>query len=255
MISTEFDGNVLEKWLNEEKTAKINGWDFSHIDGRYKEYPLPWNFREIIHKYLNKDHKLLDIDTGGGEFLLTLKHNNTLTYATEGYMPNVQLCREKFGKLGINFKEMTAYSDMPFEDNFFDVVINRHGSYDAEEIYRILKPGGVFITQQVGEDNDRGFIEMLLPGSRKPFSGHNLANQVKLFENAGFKVCESAEVMVPIEFYDSSALVWFAKIIEWEFEGFSVQKCFDRLLDVEREIRGNGCVKGYAHRFFMVMKK
>ena len=38
--------------------------------------------------------KLLDFDTGGGEFLLSLGHPCENTAATEGYPPNVELCRE-----------------------------------------------------------------------------------------------------------------------------------------------------------------
>lgn len=34
----------------------------------------------------------------------------------------------------------------------------------------------------------------------------------------------------------SGAFVWFARIIEWEFPGFSVERCFDRLLRMQ-EIR------------------
>ncbi|WP_365845908.1 hypothetical protein [Clostridium sp.] len=38
----------------------------------------------------------------------------------------------------------------PFEDNTFDIVINRHESYCVSEVKRILKTDGIFIAQQVG---------------------------------------------------------------------------------------------------------
>ncbi|MBR5309015.1 MAG: class I SAM-dependent methyltransferase [Clostridia bacterium] len=248
--------NELRKlWLSEESIAKIHGWDFSHIEGKYREHPLPWSYADIIKKYLTPTAKILDIDTGGGEFLLSLGHPYKNTSATEGYPPNVVLCREKLGVLGIDFREASDYSSLPFDDEEFDIVINRHGSYVPSEIYRILKKGGLFITQQVGEDNDRELVRMLLPKCEKQFGGHNLALQKKLFEDAGFTALESDEAFVPLEFYDTSALVWFAKIIEWEFCGFSVEDCFDELCKVEQEIRQEGKVWGYAHRFYMVLKK
>lgn len=53
----------------------IHGWNFSHIYGRYSEEEnLPWDFRTVINKYLKNDMKLLDMETGGGEFLLSLSH-------------------------------------------------------------------------------------------------------------------------------------------------------------------------------------
>ena len=62
-------------WKEEERVAHIHGWDFSHIRGRYEEeQDLPWDYAEIIGRYLTDDMRLLDYDTGGGEFLLSLKH-------------------------------------------------------------------------------------------------------------------------------------------------------------------------------------
>ena len=61
---------LLNQWLYEQETAHIKGWDFSPIRGRYKEEDdLPWDFRNIIKFYLKDTDYLLDMETGGGEFL------------------------------------------------------------------------------------------------------------------------------------------------------------------------------------------
>ena len=244
-------------WETEEQNAKMKGWNFNHIEGRFYsgEDILPWDLSEIICRYNFPNCRILDIDTGGGEFLLSLGHSFSLTSATEGYPPNVVLCKEKLGKLGIDFHEMTDYTKMPFADGQFDIVINRHGNYDANEIFRILKPNGLFITQQVGEDNDFELVKSLFPDARKRFSGHNLEKQSEIFRKVGFEILEQNEVYRPIKFYDTDALVWFAKIIEWEFVDFSVSKCFDSLLSVEKEIIQNGFTSGRIHRFYFVAKK
>lgn len=66
---------LINIWKTEEHVAHIHGWDFSHIEGRYtEETDLPWDYRHIILNYLKPEMKLLDIDTGGGEFLLSLHH-------------------------------------------------------------------------------------------------------------------------------------------------------------------------------------
>lgn len=135
---------LLQAWLQEEEIAHIHGWDFSYIKDRYEEgKDLPWSYRDIIAKYLSPDMKVLDIDTGGGEFLLSLHHPHQNLAATESYPPNVKLCREILLPLGVDFKEMDGCDGhYPFEDQSFDMVINRHGEFNPEEIYRILKPGG-----------------------------------------------------------------------------------------------------------------
>lgn len=248
---------LREYWKAEESIARIKGWDFSHIDGKFKskENEMPWNYKRVIQKYMKDSDRILDIDTGGGEFLLSLNHPYELTSATEGYAPNAALCKQTLGPLGIDFREMKNYACMPFEDEEFDIVLNRHGAYDAKEIYRVLKPGGIFITQQVGEDNDWELIKRLLPEAKKKFPGHNLQKQVKLFEQNGFTVLEQDEVYRPIYFYDTGALVWFAKIIEWEFIDFSVSRCFEQLLEIEKEIKEQGFIEGTVHRFYFVVKK
>ncbi len=252
------DVNELRtKWLAEEEHAQMKGWEFSHIEGKFhsEEYNMPWDYKTVIQKYLKPTDKILDMDTGGGEFLLSLRHPYHLTSATEGYAPNVALCREIFAPLGVDFREMEDESQMPFDDATFDIVLNRHGSYDPKEIYRVLKPGGLFITQQVGEDNDWDLVQLVLPGKEKSFPGHNLEKQSKLFTDAGFTSLEQDETYKPIQFFDTSALVWFAKVIPWEFTDFSVDRCFDRLLEVENKIREHGFVEGKVHRFYFVMRK
>lgn len=87
---------LKESCLKEEEIAHIKGWDFSHIRDRYdEEDDIPWDYKSIILSYLKDDMKLLDYDTGGGEFLLSLSHPYKNTSATEGYPPNVLLCKEK----------------------------------------------------------------------------------------------------------------------------------------------------------------
>lgn len=192
---------------------------------------------------------------GGGEFLLSLKHPFDRTAATEGYAPNVELCKRKLLPLGIDFKEMHDYSRMPFENERFDLVINRHGNYDIAELHRVLKKGGLYITEQVGEENDRELVNLLLPGTPKPFSGLNLKWQRCLFEQAGFEILQAEECMRPIQFYDVGALVWFAHIIEWEFPDFSVDKCFAQLCEAQKMLDENGVIEGWIHRYLIVAKK
>lgn len=244
-------------WKSEENVAHMKGWDFSYIENRFKTYEneLSWDYKEIVEKYLTPEAKILDIDTGGGEILLSFHHPYYLTTVTEGYAPNVKLCEETLGTLGIRVCEITDYANMPFADDEFDIIINRHGAYDVKELYRILKPGGVFITQQVGEENERELIEFLLPKCEKAFPGMNLEHQKALFEQMKFQVLMGKEEFKPIEFYDVGALVWFAKIIEWEFVGFSVEKCFERLLEVQSIVECEGCIRGRVHRYLIVARK
>lgn len=246
---------LKEICLKEESTAHINGWDFSHIEGRCKEESLPWDYRQTILEYLKPEHRLLDIDTGGGEFLLSLSHPHSQTSATEGFPPNIELCKKMLRPLGIDFRAADAEKELPFPDEYFDIVINRHGSFNVREILRVLKKDGLFITQQVGEENDRALVKLLLPNAEKPYPGWNLQNVIKSLEDCGFETIKSKEAFPPIRFFDVRALVWFARIIKWEFPSFSVENCFDRLIEVQKHLLEKGFIESRTHRFLIVAKK
>mgnify|MGYP003309180735 CR=1 FL=1 len=142
--------------LEEEKIAHIHGWDFSHINGRFSEDEnFGWDYKETVIKYLKNDMKLLDIDTGGGEVLLSFSHPYENTCVTENYSPNVELCKNVLSPLGIVVRQADAGKTLPFDDSTFDIVTDRHGDFNASEIFRVLKPGGIFLIgmESNGSDN------------------------------------------------------------------------------------------------------
>ena len=247
---------LKELWKQEEAIAHIHGWDFSHIADKYEEEnDIPWDYDSLIRQYLKKDMKLLDYDTGGGEFLLSLGHPYENTAATEGFPPNVKLCQEKLIPLGIDLKECSDPARLPFDDSSFDLVINRHGDFCPEELRRVLKPGGLFITQQVGDRNDLDLVRMVFPDTKDPASGLHLSVQQRAFEQAGFEIVRAEEHFGQIRFYDVGAFVWFARIIEWEFPGFSVDSCFDRLLQMQAQLEEKGSIDGTTHRYLIIARK
>jgi hypothetical protein len=66
---------------------------------------------------------------------------------------------------------------------------------------------------------------------------------------------QADEAYGPIRFYDIGAFVWFARIIEWEFPGFSVESCFEELLKMQAILEDNGYVEGTIHRYLIMAKK
>lgn len=248
--------HLINLWKQEESIAYIHGWDFSHLDGRFTEQEdLPWNYREVILRYLRPEMKLLDIDTGGGEFLLSLHHPAKHTSATEAYPPNVRLCGEILPPLGIHFREADGRGQLPFEDAAFHMVINGHGAFNPQEAYRVLKDGGLFITEQVGAENDRELVELLLGKTDIPFPDQYLEIVSRQFRDAGFHILHEEECFRPIRFFDIGALVWFARVIPWEFPNFSVDACLNRLLAAQEILEQKGCVEGRIHRFLLVAEK
>ena len=250
------ENELIEDWKSEEEIAHIHGWDFSHIDGRYMEDTnFPWDYRQVIGEYLTSDMMLLDIDTGGGEFLLSLGHPYKNTSATENYPPNVQLCKEILLPLGIDFRQADGKGELPFDDGTFDIVINRHGDFNPREIYRVLKSGGIFVSQQVGAENDRELVKLLCGDLPLPFPEQYADKAANAFRKEGFSILRQEECFSPIRFYDVGALIWFARVLPWEFINFSVDTHIENLVKAQHVLEEKGYIEGKTHRFLLVALK
>ncbi|GJM83496.1 hypothetical protein HMSSN139_59920 [Paenibacillus sp. HMSSN-139] len=58
-----------------------------------------------------------------------------------------------------------------------------------------------------------------------------------------------------MKFRDVGALVYFAKIIEWEFTGFSVDRCFDKLCELQNKVEQTGHASSREHRFVILARR
>ena len=252
----KYNKDELLKYLEEEESKTFSGWDFSYLDGRWSDEDLPWDYKKIVLDYLKDDYKLLDIGTGGGEFLLTLKHPYNNTCVTEGYKPNYELCIEKLSQLGItvyNYSGDELLKDIP--DNSFDIVINRHESYIEKELFRILKPNGLFITQQVGSYNNKELATFFDENHQDSFPEMTFDASLKRLKDNGFNIIFSDEYYPILKFYDLVAIAYFAKIIEWEFLNFNVRDNIDKFMILQDELEKNGYISSKEHRFIIVAKK
>ncbi len=246
---------LKEYWLSEEKKS-FQGWNFSYIDKRKSDEPLLWNYDTIVQQYLNVNSILLDMGTGGGEYLLTLNHPYSNTFATEAYPINFELCKIRLTSLGIDVRQVFNDNYLPFENDMFDIIINRHEAFDINEVYRLLKPNGLFITQQVGGLNNKELSRFLISDFKEIISSeHTLENNLILIQNKGFTILDSDECFPKLKFFDVGALVYFAKIIEWEFPDFSVDSCFKQLCQLQSIVEHEGFIESKEHRFIIVAQK
>ncbi|MFX1283544.1 MAG: class I SAM-dependent methyltransferase [Promethearchaeota archaeon] len=251
----------FKECIKEATKAPFSGWDFSSLSkyGGNPADPLPWSYIVAINKYIQNSNYMLDMGTGGGEFLSKLSPLPKHTYATEAYKPNVSIAKERLEPLGIKVVEITEgkqeKSPLPFNDEFFDFVINRHEYYEANEIFRILKPQGIFITQQVGYRNNED-LRMIF-GSIEPENDFiwNLETAIKHLKHKNFTLLTTKEYIGHNRFYDIRTLVFLLKILTWEFPNFSVDKYENQLYDYYIKLVENGYFDSLSHRFFIIAQK
>ena len=214
--------------VDEAVRAPFSGWDFSWLDGRADDTRPPWSYHAEIETALEDVHTLLDVDTGGGEVLAKHLPRSGTVVATEGYEPNIAVAAATLRPLGAlvvgtesapdNVDQATTdpnatSSHLPFPDETFDLVLDRHSSYWPAEVARVLRPGGTFLTQQRGV----GGNELLSMFGRLPDDGpaFDLAFAVGQLRAAGLDVVRAEAASTPIAFRDVGAFVYFARAAPW----------------------------------------
>jgi ubiquinone/menaquinone biosynthesis C-methylase UbiE len=243
-------------YLVSEYNQPFSGWDMSYLKDRRVELHTihHWDYTATVLTAFDDAETLLDMGTGGGERLAALAGQQPLptrTYATEGYAPNVVVARKRLEPLGVTVIAVDDDQHLPFADQQFDLIINRHASYVPREVRRIIKPGHRFITQQVGYQTNRRLHE-LLDTEPKDAVYSTLETAVRELQDAGWQIIEQQEEMFPTRYYDVGAIVYYLKAIPWEIPDFSVEKYFDKLLEIKTLIERDGFVEVLFHQFFIV---
>lgn len=189
---------LIAKWERDE-AAVFEGWDFSYIKDRFVEEEPGWDYRALAKGLIKKSAAVLDVATGGGEVFSSLAPFPVRAIAVEGYRPNVTVARKRLEPLGVQVLE-GGETPLPFAGNTFDLVLNRHGGFDAAEIYRVLQEKGTFLTQQVDGGN---LIELLdLFDAKQKWPDHVLKNVRQRMQNFGFHIERAEEWKGKARFLD-----------------------------------------------------
>ena len=216
---------AVEDLLADAAAAPVRGWDFSPLGDRIQTKPTPWNYDDVVCAHASSSPDLLDLGTGGGEWLAALPCRPARVVATEGHAPNFPVAQARLEPLGIDVVAAdapdnvsqapnTAEPRLPFADASFSLVVARHESYIPAEIVRILRPGAAFVTQQVGERNEDD-VYRLLGRELPPATGWNAAFAGRQLEAAGFAVTRAEEAEVATTFADVGAFAWWLRMISF----------------------------------------
>jgi hypothetical protein len=76
---------TFEQLVADAQAADVSGWDFSWLAGRATAGPLPWSYRDQVERYAAAAGAMLDMGTGGGEWLSRLAPRPAHTVATEAW--------------------------------------------------------------------------------------------------------------------------------------------------------------------------
>ena len=243
--------------MAEASSVSVDGWDFSWLDGRASEERPPWGYARMIGQRLAKSAAALDIQTGGGEVLAGAPRLPPVTAATEGWPPNLAKATRLLAPRGAVVVADDDQPPLPFADAAFDLVLSRHPIRAWwDEIARVLKPGGTYLSQEVGPESVFGLAEYFLgPQSQENRMRRHSDHAVSAAKAAGLDVVDVRDARLRMEFHDVGAVIYFLRKVIWIVPGFSVDEYLPRLRELHTQIVDSGPFVDHSARFLIEARK
>jgi SAM-dependent methyltransferase len=241
----------FDELVSEAERAEVR-WDFGWLKGRaYEERPR-WRYFDLVASRTRSVSTLLDMEVGTGQMIADLPKVPSLTVGTEGYRPNLAIAAARLQSRGAHLVcPDVSGARLPLRSDAFELVTSRHPVTTWwDEIARVLRPGGHYLSQQVGPHSLQTLSEYLT-GPRPGWSARSPDAAVAAAERAGLVVTELQTERPRTEFYDIGAVVYFLRVVVWIVPDFSVTRYRDRLRSLHDEIVRDGVFATTASRFLI----
>jgi SAM-dependent methyltransferase len=247
----------FEALVEEAAQVPVDGWDFSWLDSRATEERPSWGYQRLLRDRLAGASAALDIQTGGGEVLAGVgaEHFPPTMVATEGWPANAARATERLHPLGVVVVSDPDEPPLPFSDAAFDLVSSRHPvTVWWSEIARVLRPGGTYFAQHVGERTNVEITEFFL-GPIEPSMGRHHDVEADQAQAAGLEVVQCQNERLRLEFFDVGAMVFFLRKVIWTVPDFTVDRFRGRLRAMHDQIGRDGAFHSTMSRTLFEVRK
>jgi SAM-dependent methyltransferase len=246
---------TFDELVAEGASAPVDGWDFSWFDGRATEQRPSWGYARMIAERMATVKSVLDVQTGGGEVLNTVEKLPPRTAATEGWPPSLAVARRQLEPRGVEVVEAGNLDPLPFEDSSFELVVSRHPTEIRwDEIARVLRPGGGYLSQQVGSGSMHDVSEAMM-GPLEIDNSRDPELAARAAAAAGLELVTLKPESLLAEFFDIGAVVHFLRKVVWIVPGFTVDGCLPQLRALHERIEAEGPFVAYTQRFLIEVRK
>ena len=193
--------NTIDYQRLYNRAGSLFGWDFSKLQVVSKGEK--WKFYDVVVKKSPNNSNLLDIGTGGGRRILKVASHFKFVIGIDLsesmiHTANNNLKRSK--ERNTKFFVMDAF-DLRFPNNSFDIASCRHSPFSLQEVFRVLKSGGIFLTQQVSEGDKLNIKQVFGRGQNFDVKDGTAKNKyVHKLKKSGFE---------KIEVFEYNAKEWY----------------------------------------------
>ncbi|MBB5806751.1 SAM-dependent methyltransferase [Saccharothrix ecbatanensis] len=242
---------TFEDLVAEGEAVPTEGWDFSWFTGRATEQRPSWGYARLLADRMAKAEAALDLQTGGGEVLATIPVAPPVLAATESWPPNLDIARRTLAKFGADVRQVDDAADLPFPSDHFDLVVSRHPvRVRWDEVHRVLRPGGAYLSQEVGAGSVRELTDVMM-GPQPVNPSRSPMVLVAQAEEAGLEVVDLRQEALRMEFHDIAAVVHFLRKVIWTVPGFTVDAYRDRLARLHDFIERHGPFVAHSQRILI----
>lgn len=149
------------KEFNYTEAGKTIGWSFSTMNYT-TECPNGFDYYKTVTTNITPKTVMLDIGSGSGEKAFRYYSLAKKVYITD-FIPEMlnkakQNLNKYYGtspktKNKFCLKTLDCNGPFDFADNTFDLVVSRHCGANMNEVFRVLKKNGIFISEDVSADD------------------------------------------------------------------------------------------------------
>ncbi len=193
------------------EAPKVRGWHWSGMRTRMDD--LRWSYTDVLREHIGPRDRAIDVGTGGGEVFSAVARPDDVVLDFK--MEMLEVAREN---LPCHFVQGDQRA-LPFAARSFDVVADRHVGVDPREVIRLLRPGGRYVTQRVGDricqnifdafgwDTNGAFWRREAQAAGEPYWG--VDECAAFYAEVGCEIVRRENAYVDYEFLDEASLAFW----------------------------------------------
>ena len=209
--------------------------------------PVPWDYAQVVARYVRPDDEVLDIGTGGGERLSQLAGMFGRSLGIDLDPKMVEHAAQASAAANVEFRVCSGQLEGIAAT--FDLILSRHAPLELRAIAEHLRPGAYFITQQVGERN-MSSVKAAIGQAES-----SLVIGIKDMERAGLRPLAFGEYHVEYVVRDAESLVFWLSALDMLHSDVDGSAALASAAALNQVLAGNVDERGFVtneHRYLAI---